>query len=80
MLSFSIAGSVYAVFEEKTFSKGKEDLDALQNQLKELKLVPADFDHNEIVNGRNLSRKLQDLSDDEIDKLLTIYEGYCHSR
>lgn len=80
VLGLNNAGRIYAFFEEKSFSRGNEDLDALQEQLKGMKLLPPDFDHNEVVSGRNLSKKIQDLSDAEIDKLLTLYDGYCHPR
>jgi hypothetical protein len=80
VLRFFISGSVYATFVENAFYEGKKDLDKLQSQLKDLELLPLDFDYNEVVSGRNLSKKIQDLSDDEIGKLLTIYEEYCHPR
>lgn len=76
-LSFNAEGGIYAFFEEKIFSGGKEDLDNLQEQLKHLKILPAEFNHNEVISGRNLAKKLQELTEEEIDALLSIYANYC---
>lgn len=77
MLSIAADGAIYAFWEDKIFPGGSSDLDNLQKRLKQLRLISADFDHNTVVSGRYLVRKLQELVDTEIDELLTIYREYC---
>ena len=49
----------------------------LVSELKELEVLDQDLDPQEVVSGRNLVKKLFELSEGELEKLLNIFEKYC---
>jgi len=77
IVSFFSSGDVYCVLNAKYYPKGAEERDELVNQLKELQLIDHGLDPQQVVSGRNLAKKLFELSDDELDKLLDVFSKYC---
>jgi len=77
IVSFFSSGDVYCVLNAKYYPKGAEERDELVNQLKELQLIDHGLDPQQVVSGRNLTKKLFELSDDELDKLLDVFSKYC---
>jgi len=77
IVSFFSSGDVYCVLNEKHYPGGAKERDELAGQLKELKLIDQDLDPQQVVSGRNLAKKLFELSEDELDKLLDVFSKYC---
>jgi len=64
-------------FEERKYPGGAEERDALVNELKALGMLDPDIDPGEVVSGRTLLRKLSELDDNELAKLLDVLSQYC---
>jgi hypothetical protein len=77
IVSFFSSGDAYCVLNAKHYPGGAEERDELVSQLKELQLIDHDLDPQQVVSGRNLAKKLFELSDDELDKLLDVFSKYC---
>lgn len=68
---------LYSFINEKHYPGGPAERDKLVDELKKLRLLDADFDPQEVISGRGLTKNLLELSKDELDKLLTILSDYC---
>jgi len=77
IVSFFSSGDIYCVLNEKHYPGGAEERDELAGQLKELQLIDQDLDPQQVVSGRNLAKKLFELSDEELDNLLDVFSKYC---
>jgi hypothetical protein len=56
---------------------GVKERDELASDLKYANLFNKDVDVSKIVQGRNLSKRIQDLSEDDFNLLLQIFNKYC---
>lgn len=70
---------IFFYIKEKLFSGGKNDRDALVDELKRYGFLDKKIDPEKVVDGRNLSRRLSEMTSDEVDKFLSIIEKYCYS-
>lgn len=70
-------GILYLFFEEHKYPGGVEDRDKLLDALKGLGLFDPSIDPNEVVSGRNSSRKVWELDGSQFNRLLEILSGFC---
>ena len=54
-----------------------EERDELVGKLKELQFFGQDLDPQQVVSGRNLTKKLFEMTDEELDNLLDVFSNYC---
>jgi hypothetical protein len=69
--------ALYVVLRASNYPDGVSDRDQLVRDLKAIGLYPEDLDPASVVDGRNISRGLSDLTDDAFDRLLGILSRYC---
>jgi len=67
--------AVYIWLREERYSDAAER-DRLLNEVKELGLFPSDFVPNAKTEGKNLSRKLEELDAQEFSRLLEVFSRY----
>ena len=77
IVSFFSSGDVYSFLNEKHYPRGAEERDELVGKIKELQLLDQGLDPRQVVSGRNLAKKLYELSDEELDSLLDVFSMYC---
>jgi len=77
IVSFFPDGTIYTYFDEKHYLDGAEERDKLAIDLKDVRMLDQDLDVKAVVSGRNLAKKLFELSDDEVEHLLIIFGKYC---
>lgn len=77
ILTVFSSGRIYLFFEERKYPGGAEERDVLVNELKALGMLDPDIDPGEVVGGRNSLRKLSELDDNELAKLLDVLGQYC---
>lgn len=77
IVSFFSNGDVYCVLNEKYYLGQAEERDELVGKLKELQFFGQDFDPQQVVSGRNLTKKLFEMTDEELDNLLDVFSMYC---
>ena len=65
-------GDIYVVFSDKFYAGGVKERDELVAELKKLNYLDKGFDPQKVVSGRNLPKKLSEMTDEEIDNLLQI--------
>ncbi len=70
-------GILYLFFEEHRYAGRMEDRDRLLDALKDLGLFDPSIHPNEVVSGRNASRKVWELDENEFNRLLEILSGFC---
>lgn len=70
-------GAVYWWMEEARHPGGSTGRNRLAEVLQPLGLAPTSLDFAEVVSGRNLGRRLQDLTDTEFEKLLSSLGEFC---
>lgn len=67
----------YVLLRESKYAGGTPERDRLVEELKGLGLYPADLDPQTVADGRNLTRSLTDLGDEEFAKVLDVCTRYC---
>jgi len=77
IVSFMSNGVIYSVINERHYPRGVAERDELVSELKKLQVLDQELDPQEVVSGRNLTKKLSELSDEELVKLLDIFSKYC---
>jgi len=77
ILSISPTAPIYAWLNEKCYPGGAEERDQLCDELKKMGMLDQNLNLQTVVDGKNLSRKLTDLSDDELQNLLDLYSKHC---
>jgi hypothetical protein len=77
IMTIASSGDLHSFINEKLFPEGVAERDALVGELKEFGFLDQDLDPNQVISGRNLSKKLFELNEDEIDTLLKVYYKYC---
>ncbi len=70
-------GVLYLFFEEHKYLGSAEERDRLLDALNSLGLFDPSINPNEVISGRNLSRKVWELNESEFDRLLEILSGFC---
>lgn len=76
IISINYGGQVYLFVSQKHYLDGEPQRDAFLNDLKAIGLVENDFYPSTEMSGRNLNIRLQELSDDDFDKFISILEKY----
>jgi hypothetical protein len=77
IVTFMSNGVIYSFINEKHYPGGPAERDKLVDELKKLRLLDEDLDPQKVISGRNLTKNLLELSEDELGKLLTIFSNYC---
>lgn len=77
IVSFFSDGYIYVYLNEKHYPGGAEERNELVGKLKELQFLDQDLDPQQVVSGRNLAKKLSELTDEELDSLLDVFSRYC---
>lgn len=77
MVSFFSNGDIYIMINEKHYRGGAAERDNLVAELKQLQVLDQDLDPREVVSGRNLTKKVFELSEGELEKLLNTFGKYC---
>jgi len=77
IVSFFSDGAVYCYLRMNCYLGGTEERDKLVGKLKELQLFKPDLDPQPSWDGRNLKKKLFDMTDEELDNLLDVFSIYC---
>lgn len=77
IVSFFSNGDVYCVLNDKYYLGQAEERDELVGRLKELQFLDQDLDPQQVVSGRNLTKKLFEMTDEELDNLLDVFSMYC---
>jgi hypothetical protein len=77
IVSFFSNGDIYCVLNAKHYPGGAEERDELVSQLKELQLIDQELDPQQVVSGRNLAKKLFEMTNEELDNLLAVFSMYC---
>ena len=80
IVSFFSDGTIYCYINEKYYADGEAERNQLVGELKGLGLLGPDLDPREVNSGRNLIRKLTDLTGDEFRKLLDVFSQFCGER
>lgn len=75
IFSFYNDGSIYWCTAMQYY-KNKEERDKLQKELKTLKMIPPDFNSEEVVYGKTLGRSILDMGEDEFNNLLNIISNF----
>ena len=65
------------VFERYRDADERNDL---LNEVKKLGLYPSDFVLDDNPEGKNLSRKLEELTDQEFSALIDVFSRYCRAK
>ncbi len=77
IFSFFADGSLYCFFNKKHYPGASSERDLLVEQLKAVQLLEYSFDTEDVSSGQILTKKLQEISDDELEQLLNILIKYC---
>jgi hypothetical protein len=78
VLSITADGNLYAYFGKIELGKYPSDANRREfvNDLKTLRLIPQDADPDKVTSGRNFTKKLQQLTEDEFKKLLELLQRH----
>ena len=77
IFSFFADGSLYCFFNKKHYPGAFSERNLLVQQLKAVQLLEYSFDPADVFSGQILTKKLQEISDDELEQLLNILLKYC---
>ncbi len=77
IVSFFSDGTVYCFINEKHYPGGEEERDRFVAEVKGLALLDSDLDPREVNSGRNLTRTLRDMREDEFKKMLDVFSHDC---
>lgn len=77
LFSVSNTGHIYVFFEESRYPGGLSQRKNLLDALVSLDFMSQDIVLEEVVSGRNSSRKLWDLDESELEELLHVLAQYC---
>ena len=69
-------GSVYLYTNLGNYPD-KQERDNLVHELKFIELLDNEFNPNDVISGRNLSKTIQTMNEKQITSLLDILEKYC---
>lgn len=75
--SFFADGSIYIYINAANYPGGVLERNELVQGLKRINLLSPDFDPNSVVSGRNLPKKLFEISEGELEELLNILSEFC---
>jgi len=76
IISINFEGVIYLFLSSKHYLDNEHERDALLNELKAMGLADKGLDPSTIISGKNLSKRLQDLSENEFRKFLDIIDNY----
>lgn len=72
IVSFFSDGSVYCFLNANQYPGGEEERDRFVAELKDLRMLDRELDPRGVVSGRNLARKLTEMEEEELRKLLEV--------
>lgn len=75
LFSVYVDGAIYWFMRESAYLDGREERDRLAAQLRTLGLIDPGLDLADIVDGRNLARKLGDLTEEQLSGFLELLAG-----
>lgn len=75
LFSFYLNGSVYWAVKESAYADGRGERDRLMAGLRQLGLIDPGLDLANIVDGRNLSRKLGDFTEEQFSRFLELLDS-----
>jgi hypothetical protein len=76
IVSFIRKGEIYVYLNERKYL-GRKERDELVSDLKDANFLRNNLDVGKVVEGRNLTKKLHDFSENEFNQLLQIFSKYC---
>jgi len=71
-------GNIYIILRENCYLGNLIERNKLVSELKNLNLLNQDFMPDSVKDGRYLTKKIMELSNDELDNLLNIFNKYCN--
>jgi hypothetical protein len=77
IISFFSNGVLSVYLNEKCYLDGAEERDRLCDDLKKLGLLNEDLDPKTVVSNRNLTRKITELTEEDLQKFCELYSKYC---
>lgn len=77
IMSFFVDGVIYGYIADTYYEGGSEERDELVSQLKSMDLIDPRLNPDEVVSGRNLIRKIDELSEEDLEELLNRLEPFC---
>jgi len=77
IVSFFFYGAIHLFMREMHYPGGTEERDELVNELKSLGLLDQDLDPQKVTSGCGLKRRLSELNDEELKKMLAAFDKYC---
>jgi hypothetical protein len=77
IFSFFADGSLYCFFNEKHYPGEASERNLLIEQFKAVQLLDYSYDTADVSTGQILAKKLQEISDEELDQLQNILIKYC---
>lgn len=77
ILSFQSDGKICAWLLPDRYLGGAAERDTLAKKLIEIYLLPTNWEAKEVNGTRDLTKNLRDFSDEELNKLKSIYSKYC---
>lgn len=76
VFAFGYDGTIYVQMNAKFFQNLEERNGLIQN-LKQLELIDSDLNPDDIVDGRNLYKKLNELNEHQIKGIFKVFEAFC---
>jgi hypothetical protein len=70
---------VYWYMNQQHYPDGARERDSILGKLRQLKMVSPELHADVVSSGRNLLRKLAELSDEEFSSLVQIFGDACGS-
>lgn len=70
---------IYCHLHEKYYPGGAGERDELVTELKSLGMLDPDLDLQDVASGRNMTRKLTDLGDEELRAFLDLLSRFCQT-
>ncbi len=67
----------FCYLNERVYPVGREERDRFVDKLKGIGMYDSEFDPQDIVSGRNFARKLTDLGEDDLERLLEVFTHFC---
>ena len=77
IITFFLHGAISAYLNEACFLNGAEQRNRFVEDLKVLRMYDRSFDPSAVVSNRDFKRKITEMDDEELEKLLEIIGKYC---
>jgi hypothetical protein len=77
IITLSSNGEIYSFMNKECYPGGATERDELVGELKKKGLLDRDLDADQVVSSRMLTKKLYELTDDELEQMLAVFAKYC---